>query len=370
MINNHQTDELAQIRAEMAELRAANKELRTEIAELKLDKASQSQTLSTSQTPTSRRRMLKGMAVAGLTMGAAVGLNLPQAAQAADGGNLIIGQSNIGTATTTLSNATTSNRSTFTVNDNSTTLSTSNFNSAIAAQSDGFSGVVGYTGSILGELTLNQTVKSGVLGVGGILNSYGVAASLDNGSTTDGLAQVFIRPHTGVGAPTTGAHKVGELYVDSTGALFYCVTINPLAFRKIAGPTTTGATHLLPVPDRYVDTRPAPLNLGGVVGPLVPGQDYHFTIAGATGRDGFVAPQTILAVVGNVTAISPTGPNGFIKILPDLTLSSRGTSTLNFNSGVNTANSFNCALVGGKLQITVFNATSVHIAIDIVGYLF
>lgn len=367
MINNHQPDELAQIRAEMAELRAENKELRTGIAELKLAKVNH---LSTSQAPTSRRRMLKGIAAAGLAMGAGVGLNLPQAAQAADGGNLIIGQANTGILTTTLSNATTSNRATLTINDNSTTLSTSNFNAAIAAQSDAFSGLVGYTGTIASESILNQSVKAGVLGVGGILNSYGVAASLDNGSTSDGLAQIFIRPHTGLGAPTAGAHKVGELYVDASGALFYCVSVNPLAFRKLAGPTTSGATHLLPVPDRYVDTRPAPLNLGGVLGPLMPGQDYHFPIAGATGRDGFVAPQTILAVVGNVTAISPTGPNGFIKVLPDLTPSNRGTSTLNFNSGVNTANSFNCALVGGKLQITVFSATSVHIALDIVGYLF
>lgn len=43
------------------------------------------------------------------------------------------------------------------------------------------------------------------------------------GAFEGGLAAIRLVPAaSGTGAPTTGAHQVGELYADSTGALFYC----------------------------------------------------------------------------------------------------------------------------------------------------
>lgn len=80
-------------------------------------------------------------------------------------------------------------------------------------------GVYGYTsdsdgyGSIgFGE---NDTSTHGVLASS--TAGYGLVAQ-------GGLAPIRIEPAGTAGAPTSGAHAVGELYVDSGGALYQCIT--------------------------------------------------------------------------------------------------------------------------------------------------
>jgi hypothetical protein len=65
-------------------------------------------------------------------------------------------------------------------------------------------------------------------------------------------------PRTTTGAPTgdTVAHNGGDLVEDSTGALWVCVSSGtPGQWRKLAGPTTAGALHVLPAPVRIYDSR-------------------------------------------------------------------------------------------------------------------
>jgi len=64
-------------------------------------------------------------------------------------------------------------------------------------------------------------------GVGGRSSSgigvQGTSTSGYGGSFAGGLTAIRLTPAaTGTGAPTSGAHQVGELYADSAGALFYC----------------------------------------------------------------------------------------------------------------------------------------------------
>jgi hypothetical protein len=121
----------------------------------------------------------------------------------------------------------------------------------------GSAGVIGFSG--------NGTMNAGSLGPAGVIGKgpVGVAAdgsqvgvqalseadggtgvlTRDYGTTSDGkgidassfagtgvvasgaLAPIRLVPAaSGSGAPSTGTHQIGELYVDSVGALFYCRT--------------------------------------------------------------------------------------------------------------------------------------------------
>lgn len=180
-------------------------------------------------------------------------------------------------------------------------------------------------------------------------------------------------------------HVEGEIWVDNrSGTSYICIQsgtkddpalnaaqvaigLNPArraVFKRIAGGTTFTA---LPVPDRFVDTRPQSLIGTAQPGPLIPGLDYVFSMTGRAGRDGQIIPTTATLIVGNITVIAPVG-NGFVRLLPAGTPGNVGTSTVNFNSGFNTANSFNVLLVGGQVVLRVFQTTSVQVAIDVVGY--
>ncbi|MCU1371621.1 MAG: hypothetical protein JWO77_2815 [Ilumatobacteraceae bacterium] len=66
-------------------------------------------------------------------------------------------------------------------------------------------------------------------------------------------------PRTGGGAPTadTAGHGAGDLVEDAAGNLWICVGGGtPGQWRKLAGPATAGALHVLPSPVRVYDSRP------------------------------------------------------------------------------------------------------------------
>ena len=206
-------------------------------------------------------------------------------------------------------------------------------------------------------------------------DGYGIRAS-------GGLTPIQLVPSMS-SAAARGMHSVGEIYVDSYSNVYVCVAAgqdSAAVFRKIAGTinnssTTTytaGALHLLTIPDRLVETRGTPSNRGGVVGPLSPGQDYIFPIAGVPGRDGSVIPANATTVVGSLVIITPTS-NGFAKLAPNnpaINLATQGSSTVNFNGGFNTATSFNSGLFNGQVKFRLFlpPGKNAHLVIDIVGF--
>lgn len=123
---------------------------------------------------------------------------------------------------------------------------------------------------------------SGILGTGfagvvatGTAASYGLVAS-------GGMAPVRLVPSSTAGPPLSGSHSAGELYVDSSGALFY--------FNGSAWVTGTGT--------------PGPQGPQGPSGPQgTAGAD------GATGADGSAGPQ---GTPGPAGPIGPAGPAGSV----------------------------------------------------------
>lgn len=140
-----------------------------------------------------------------------------------------------------------------------------------------------------------------------------------------------------------------------------------------------GNLNTLTVPSRFMDTRPS-----SQVGPLTtlaPNSTNNFVLGGATGvtQPGVVGSPTVTipggatAVVGNVTIVAPQA-SGRLKINPGGTNSSDGTGVITWvGSSGNTlsySNSFNAALVGGYVTLSLFCPVAVDVVIDIVGYYF
>jgi hypothetical protein len=128
-----------------------------------------------------------------------------------------------------------------------------------------------------------------------------------------GLAPIRLAPAGSPGAPAAGAHGVGEIYVDSTVALWVCVTAGtPGHWVKLAAPQygyAGGALNLLPAAIRLLDTR-----AGATVGNTLTNVPvaYHGTLsfpaAGVTYQMQTI-PSGATAVYGLLTAALAPGVN-------------------------------------------------------------
>ncbi len=205
----------------------------------------------------------------------------------------------------------------------------------------------------------------------------------------------------------TEFHDVGEIYLDANGAAYYCVKASVVTgqnitasavWRKLQGYqratigsgvgatvenySSVGAYHVLPQPDRYVDTRSG---LGGVTGPVPtgaatsgainftatgrPGLGTSATVAGANGR---VIPVGAVAITGVLGIISPqiTGGVGFATVYPADTAAVAPPTVSNIvfsQNNVPVSTSFTTNLTAaGKFNIYVNR--KVQILVDITGY--
>ena len=104
--------------------------------------------------------------------------------------------------------------------------------------SDEFAGVIGESNLVPGVLGVSSaadgvhaiTSADGNSGVAALDTSsgggHGLYASSDAGigvSASGGFAPLLLAPSSAAGAPTTGTHQTGEVYVDSNGVFWGCV---------------------------------------------------------------------------------------------------------------------------------------------------
>jgi hypothetical protein len=129
-----------------------------------------------------------------------------------------------------------------------------------------------------------------------------------------------------------------------------------------AAPGDVVTTSFVPTaPVRILDTRPAPENVGGFVGPLTSGQTHTFQVSGAAG-----VPSTATAVVLNVT-VTGTSASSFLTVYP--AGATRPTaSNLNWETGTTIPNLVTVKLGTGG-QVSVFNLSgNAHVIADVSGY--
>jgi hypothetical protein len=236
----------------------------------------------------------------------------PRAAQAASGGNTILGQSNDAGAGLTSLNS-----------------------------SNGFATLeVTSNGTPQGNLPFAISVSgpgSGLQGIGE--QAYGVVAQ-------GGRAPLFLAGSSTAGPPTGGNHIKGEVFVDVNGALFQCVATGaPGTFVRV------GFNALDPI--RIFDTRNSP--------PLGQNASTNLAVGGQFG-----VPIQASAVVMNATVTRGTAAS-FLTIFPEGT-SRPGVSNLNWAPGQTVANQVTVKL-GSNGAITIFNAKgTVDVILDLAGF--
>ena len=130
----------------------------------------------------------------------------------------------------------------------------------------------------------------------------------------------------------------------------------------LAAPGDVAPTSFVPLPPtRILDTRPAPLNVGGYIGPMVAGEVHTFQVTGVAG-----VAANASAVVMNVTVDKPTGPS-FLTVFPAGSTQPTA-SNLNFVANTTIPNLV-VVKIGAAGQVSVFNQSGkVHVIADVAGY--
>jgi hypothetical protein len=163
-------------------------------------------------------------------------------------------------------------------------------------------------------------------------------------------------------APVGDPAFAGTLYVDS-GGNWWAATKSDIAdgqWRKLAGPGTAGALHLLSAPRRVYDSRPAETPAIGPKNPLAPNTARTIDPRGNSSgvpieARGVLITLTIPALAaGGFATAWPSGP------WP-------GTSNINFSGGQNIAVTTVVGLGPGATFLVQANVAT-NVVIDIVGY--
>jgi len=279
-------------------------------------------TNSGDEAPRSRRELLglAGLGAAGLVGGAA--LARAEAASAADGNPLVIGQTNAGTNKTEL--------------DTGGPITNDGAFKIVAPNAD--FGVIG-SAKLVGAF---GSAAVGVLGDGAVGGQF---------SGTD--AAINLEPRLTPGPPG-GTNFKGDVAVDSNGVLWLCVVFGaPGAWIKLSH----GGVRPLTAPARAYDSRndPAGKLSGGT------GSPRTINITSAVPA----VPSAAVGVTGNLAVTQEAG-NGFATIWPSGAWP--GTANINFVPGVDLSNSFAVGLSGsGTVQVASLVPT--HVVIDVAAYI-
>lgn len=377
----------AQVRTELAALRADNAQLRAQFADLR-GVATSAGTREADDTEVSRRHLFRrataliaggaGFAVAGSIIGAQ-----PAAATHLPG----FGHDNRVGEAYTYAESKSDLATIFSVNrgDGAAVLG---FNDGHGEGVQGASrrgpGILGRgnTNGVDGE-TANPD-GSGVFGHNFGVRGFGVTGRAHYGvgvlgdsahgigvRAAGGKASLHLVPGAMMGAPT-GDHAMGEIFVDSAGAIFQCVSGDPFSSTWVR----IGFNALTPA--RIADTRPSegpPLNPLNVynTGPLAPFETRIITVAGVIGPAGsaqMLVPLQASAASFNVT-VTNTGAAGFLTIYP-ADVARPNVSNLNWDPGRTICNAPTVRLgTGADIgKIKIYNGSSgtTHVILDLAGF--
>ncbi|HEV2237020.1 MAG TPA: hypothetical protein VGR57_10210 [Ktedonobacterales bacterium] len=200
-------------------------------------------------------------------------------------------------------------------------------------------------------------------GVGGAGNYGGAFAGV--------AAPLFLAPGVSIGAPGSGTHVKGEVYVDSAGVVWSCTNGGtPGTWVRLTGVKSGvpgGAFNFLPAPIRIFDTRvgqPAPLP--ALKMPLVGASTTTIQVTG-TSVLGVSVPLGAAGFFGNLTVTNPPGPG-------DLILWPHGaaqplSSNINFSTGQTVANAIIIGLDPNGQMDLYAHVNGGDVIVDVAGYI-
>jgi hypothetical protein len=234
----------------------------------------------------------------------------------------------------------------------------------IAFEGDGSSGAIGLKGTADSGQAIIGVAASGHAVVGTSTSGYG-------GVFAGGLSPLQLTPGGSAGAPASGAHLLGEIYVDIGGILWSCTGSGTPGTWVQLTPASSGTPHgvltYLSAPIRIFDSRsgqPAPLP--SVKSPLVGGSTYTIQVTG-TSVNSISVPSGATGAFGNLTVTNTQNAG-------DLILWPHGapqplTSNINYVGGQTVANSFNVGLSSGGAMDLFVHVSGTDAIIDIAGYI-
>ena len=298
--------------------------------------------------PVSRRRMLRrlgGAAAAGTA--AAVGATLAGAGPAAgsDPNDVVKGAPNFAGAATTRLSSTSSGATLDVTNEFQEAGAFANAINASTTDPDGFNDAI---------RGLTWGWGAGVHAIGNTVNSVGLHCQ-------GGRAPLHIQQGTTQGAPTSPRHARGEIYLDSVGALFVCVTGGDVGG---ATPTWVRIGFNPVTPFRVADTR-AGTGTPYSGASLAPGATRTVTIAGVAGTG--VPATGANAAVFNVT-VTNGGASGYLTVYPSGT-PRPVVSSVNWAPNGTVANYVTMKL-GANGGVDIFNGSlsPVDLIVDVTGF--
>ena len=340
---------------QMSALVARLDELETKVAQLE-GRGEPSGDGASPEQPVSRRRLI-GLAGAVATGGVAGALIGHGSAGAADNGNLIIG----------VTNSNNNPGGSTILNGSTTTVGTSMLHASnVGVQRHGVQGTAAQGFGVFGEATSGRgVVGSASTGVGVEGESLGAGSGVQGLSSTGNSiwagapvanttgAHLKLDPGATAGAPTNGAHTLGQLWMDNAGVLWQCVAPGTPGTWVRQSPLVTLAS---PVRIYYS------LNAGDP--PLANTGERSVTVT-----NGSTIPHSASAVLTNL-AVTPSGADGFLAMFKHGT-TWPGTSNLNYPAGQFASNNATSAVAldlgTGKVRIHC-GGGAVHFVIDVFGY--
>jgi len=268
--------------------------------------------------------------ILGATAVGAVGASLVEAspAGAADGDPVVMGFTNTCTSTTFI--APSAGTGIYGIASAVSSLLSPGEAAGVIGDSNTVQGVLGL--STIGNGVTGETSGSNQAGVFGFDGSagdtsFGVAGVSNTGVGVFArgvIAPLYLSPSGLAGAPTTGAHLPGQIYVDQNSVFYKCVAAGTPG-------TWVPMYSVVPLltPVRVISTPSGGSNTGGLIGPFSPDGATHTTSVLTGGTTGI--PDIAVGVVANLTISANGGTlngDGFLTLFPGGT-SNPGTSSLN-----------------------------------------
>lgn len=323
--------------------------------------------------PVGRRSLLLGGAAAAAAAATAVAVGTGASpAAAANGDPMVLGSaSNASTTTTRVSMAANFPNATFEA------ITTGNGDAVKGSSTTGGYGVLGTSNNVgVGGTSPNGIGVNAVTTTGTALraNTSGGTGIWVSSDAPDRpalrvrgrQASIYLEPYPERSAPLSDliAHGVGELLQDAQGNLWSCIASGtPGTWRKVSGPATAGALHVLDAPVRVYDSRPGTAPAAGSKTPLT----------GNTARaldmkvNGSGVPAGATAVAVTLLLVDATSAGG------NFTMWAQGTPRPTTNNMVwgGTAGRFSSTAIcrlSPTATVNVAASASTNLVVDVTGY--
>jgi len=159
-------------------------------------------------------------------------------------------------------------------------------------------------------------------------------------------------------------HDSGDIAMDKDYNLWVCVAGgNPATWRKVTGPATAGAFHLLPAPVRVYDSRPFTNPGTGPKTPLVPSVARVLDVSGNSSG----VPSGATGVMCNLLVLNAVAGNGNLTIWSN-SAGQPAANTMVWGGTAGRCSSLAVTALDPSAKCQVMASIKVDLALDVVGY--